>query len=43
MPPAAAQKRLRCTEIGVHRRHGQLDGQWRDSVIVKLLIEEAGT
>jgi len=42
MPPAAALKRLGCTEIGIHQRHGQLDGQWRDSLIVELLIEESG-
>jgi L-amino acid N-acyltransferase YncA len=27
-------------EIGVHRRHGKLDGEWRDCVIVEFLIEE---
>ena len=25
-------------EIGVHRRHGQLDGRWRDCVIVERLL-----
>jgi phosphinothricin acetyltransferase len=24
--------------VGVHRRHGQLDGQWRDCVIVERLL-----
>ena len=34
-------KRLGFDEIGIHRRHGKLDGQWRDCVIVELLIGEA--
>jgi hypothetical protein len=25
-------------EIGIHRRHGQLDDRWRDCVIVELLL-----
>jgi L-amino acid N-acyltransferase YncA len=25
-------------EVGVYRRHGKLDGEWRDCVIVELLI-----
>ena len=29
-------------EIGIHRRHGKLDGEWRDCVVVELLIGEAG-
>jgi phosphinothricin acetyltransferase len=28
-------------EIGLHRRHGKLDGEWRDCVIVELLMGEA--
>ncbi len=24
--------------VGVHRRHGQLDGEWRDVVLVELLL-----
>jgi L-amino acid N-acyltransferase YncA len=27
-------------EVGVHRRHGQLDGEWRDVVVVERLLEE---
>ncbi len=34
-------KRLGFTEIGIHRRHAKLDGQWRDCVTVELLIGEA--
>jgi L-amino acid N-acyltransferase YncA len=30
-------------EIGIHRRHGQLDGRWRDCVVVeRLLGQDAG-
>jgi phosphinothricin acetyltransferase len=36
----ALMKTLGFAEIGVHRRHGKLDGAWRDCVIVELLIEE---
>ena len=28
-------------EVGVYRRHGRLDGAWRDVVIVELLFGEA--
>jgi len=28
-------------EVGVYRRHGKLDGQWRDVVIVERLLGEA--
>ena len=34
-------RRLGFTEIGIHRRHGQLDGEWCDCVVVELLIGEA--
>jgi L-amino acid N-acyltransferase YncA len=30
------------SEIGIHRRHGKLDGQWRDCVIVERLLDTAG-
>jgi phosphinothricin acetyltransferase len=26
-------------EVGVYRRHAQLDGEWRDCVIVELLLD----
>ena len=29
-------------EVGVYRRHGQLDGTWRDVVIVELLLDAGG-
>jgi L-amino acid N-acyltransferase YncA len=28
-------------EIGVHRRHGRLDGEWRDCVVVEKLLGPA--
>jgi phosphinothricin acetyltransferase len=28
-------------EVGVQRRHARLDGQWRDVVLVELLLGEA--
>ncbi len=31
-----------CREVGLLRRHGRLDGQWRDVVLVELLVGEAG-
>lgn len=38
----ALLKRCGFAEIGVHRRHGRLDGAWRDCVVVELLIGEHG-
>lgn len=35
----ALLKRLGFVEIGVHRRHGKLDGLWRDCVIVERLLD----
>jgi phosphinothricin acetyltransferase len=29
-------------EVGTYRRHGKVDGEWRDTVIVERLIGEAG-
>lgn len=34
-------KALGFAEIGAHRRHGKLDSEWRDCVIVELLLGEA--
>jgi len=34
----ALLKGLDFEEIGIHRRHGQLDGRWRDCVIVERLL-----
>jgi L-amino acid N-acyltransferase YncA len=38
----ALLKRLGFQEIGIHRRHGKLDGTWRDCVIVERLIGDQG-
>jgi phosphinothricin acetyltransferase len=35
----ALLKRLGFDEIGIHRRHGKLDGVWRDCVIVERLLD----
>jgi L-amino acid N-acyltransferase YncA len=41
----AASRRLCASagfsEIGVHRRHARLDGEWRDVVVVECLLGEA--
>ncbi|MGH7357067.1 MAG: arsinothricin resistance N-acetyltransferase ArsN1 family A [Candidatus Rokuibacteriota bacterium] len=29
--------------VGVYRRHGKLEGKWRDCVIVERLLDDAGT
>jgi L-amino acid N-acyltransferase YncA len=28
-------------DVGVHRRHGRLDGEWRDVLVVELLLGDA--
>jgi len=28
-------------EVGVHRRHGRLDGEWKDVLVVERLLGEA--
>jgi L-amino acid N-acyltransferase YncA len=35
----APLKGLGFEEIGVHWRHGQLDGRWRDCVVVERLLD----
>ena len=39
----ALLKGLGFEEIGIHRRHGQLDGRWRDCVIVERLLEKGAS
>jgi phosphinothricin acetyltransferase len=34
-------RRLGFREVGIYRRHGKLDGEWRDTVIVERLLGEA--
>jgi L-amino acid N-acyltransferase YncA len=37
----ALLKGLGFEEIGIHQRHGQLDGRWRDCVIVERLLGQS--
>ena len=30
-------------DVGVHRRHGRLDGEWRDVLVIERLLGPAGT
>ncbi len=39
----ALLKGLGFEEIGIHRRHGKLDGVWRDCVIVEQLLDTGST
>jgi phosphinothricin acetyltransferase len=43
MASRALLKGLGFEEIGIHRRHGQLDGRWRDCVIVERCFVTAPT
>lgn len=38
----ALMVRMGFREVGIYRRHGRLDGEWRDCVIVERLIGPAG-
>jgi phosphinothricin acetyltransferase len=38
----ALLKGLGFEEIGIHRHHGKLDGDWRDCVIVERLLDAGG-
>jgi phosphinothricin acetyltransferase len=44
-PENAASRRLCArhgfTEVGLHRRHARLDGEWRDVVVVERLLGQA--
>jgi phosphinothricin acetyltransferase len=40
-PSLAAHRAAGFREVGVQRRHGKLDGEWKDVVIVELLLGEA--
>jgi L-amino acid N-acyltransferase YncA len=33
-------ERMGFTQIGVHKKHGKLDGAWRDVVVIERLIPE---
>jgi L-amino acid N-acyltransferase YncA len=40
-PSRALLRRCGFRDVGVHRRHGRLDGEWRDVVVVERLLGEA--
>ena len=40
-PSLALMARMGFREVGTYRRHGNLDGRWRDCVIVERLLGEA--
>jgi phosphinothricin acetyltransferase len=37
-PSRAAHRAAGFTEVGIQRRHGQLDGHWKDCVLVEMLL-----
>jgi phosphinothricin acetyltransferase len=37
-PSRSLLRSLGVQEVGLHRRHGQLDGTWHDVVAVELLL-----
>ena len=37
----AAHRAAGFEEVGVQRRHGRLDGEWKDCVLVERLLGEA--
>jgi phosphinothricin acetyltransferase len=41
MASRALMAKLGFREVGIYRRHGKLDGVWRDCVIVELLLGKA--
>jgi L-amino acid N-acyltransferase YncA len=41
-PSIALIKGLGWIEVGVHRRHGTLDGEWKDVLVVERLLEAGG-
>jgi L-amino acid N-acyltransferase YncA len=40
-PTIALARRCGFREVGVHERHGRLDGEWRDVLVVERLLGEA--
>jgi phosphinothricin acetyltransferase len=40
-PSLALAERCGFQRVGVHRRHGRLDGEWKDVVVVERLLGEA--
>jgi phosphinothricin acetyltransferase len=41
-PSIALVKGLGWSEVGVHRRHGMLDGEWKDVLVVEKLLGSSG-
>jgi L-amino acid N-acyltransferase YncA len=41
-PSIAMVKACGWREVGVHRRHGRLDGEWKDVLVVERLLGEMG-
>jgi L-amino acid N-acyltransferase YncA len=41
-PSLAAHRSAGFEEVGIQRRHGKLDGQWKDCVLVERLLAGAG-
>jgi L-amino acid N-acyltransferase YncA len=37
----AAHRAAGFDEVGIQRRHGKLDGQWKDAVVVEKLLGDA--
>jgi L-amino acid N-acyltransferase YncA len=42
-PSLAMLRAVGWREVGLHRRHGRLDGAWKDVIVVELLIGDAAT
>jgi len=40
-PSRAAHRAAAFKEVGIQRRHGKLDGQWKDCVLVERLLGAA--
>jgi L-amino acid N-acyltransferase YncA len=42
-PSRALLRRCGFRDVGLHHRHGRLDGQWRDVLVVERLVGEAAS
>ncbi len=42
-PSRAAHRAAGFDEVGIQRRHGRLDGEWKDCVLVERLLGDAAT
>ena len=40
-PSIALVRALGWREVGVHRRHGMLDGEWKDVLVVEKLLRRS--